>query len=205
MKRVFSFFSILLLVLLVQVSSVWAVDFTVSANLDPATGVSITASSVDSTTKVFTTVGTTLSFDPLIFNTKNSVWLPDHFFAIDVAPTGGGGSTDTSVSYSEPSSPNDSTTGHGLGWKTTANFFKVSGTPAKEDSLTAHGKKMLKDLSGEHVLPAEVAGGYLRIYVGIVTKDPAAVPLDPASSETFTNVDMSGLYQGTLRITATAT
>jgi hypothetical protein len=159
---------------------------------------------VDATTKLFTAVGTTLSFNPLTYNTKNSIWLPDHFFAIDVAPTGGGGSTDTTVSYAEPSSPNDATTGHGLGWKTTANFFKVSGTPAKEDSLTAHGKKMLKDLSGENIAPAEVAGGYLRIYVGVVTKDPAAVPLDPASSEPFTNVDVAGTYQGTLTITATA-
>ena len=204
MKRVFSFFSVLLLVLLVQVSSVWAVDFTVSAFLDPATGVSITASSVNSTSKVFTGVGTTLSFNPLTFNTLNKIWLPDHFFAIDVAPSGGGGSTDTTVSYAEPSSPNDATTGHGLGWKTTANFFKVSGTPATEAGLAAHGKKMLKDLSGERIFPAEVAGGYLRIYIGIVTKDPAAVPLDPAASEPFTNVDMSGTYHGTLTITATA-
>jgi hypothetical protein len=205
MKKVFSFLSITLLLLLIQVSSVWAATFTVSAHLDPATGVAITASSVNTASKVFTNLGssTSLSFNPLTFNTANSIWLPDHYFAIDVAPAGGGGTVDTTVGYGEGANPNSASTGHGLGWKSTATFIKVVGT--QENGLTAHGpKKMLKDVSGEHITFTEMAGGYLRIYVGIVSKDPAATYPDPTLSEPFTNVDKSGDYNGTLTITATA-
>jgi hypothetical protein len=202
MKKVISFLGIMLF-LLAQVGLAWAVDFTISADLDPATGVSITASSVNATTKVFTPVGTALDFNPLIFNTTSKIWLPDHYFAIDVGTTGGGGSTDTTVTYEEGSNPNSTSTGHGLGWKSTATFMKVVGST--ETGLSGHGpKKMLKDLSGERILPAEVAGGYLRIYVGVVSKDPKATFLDPDASEPFTNVDMHGTYNGTLRVTATA-
>jgi hypothetical protein len=203
MKRIFSFLCIVMFLMVMQVSSVWAATFTVSATLNAATGVAITVSSVNATSKAFTTLtGTALSFNPLTFNTANSIWLPDHFFAVDVAPAGGGGSVDATVSYAEGTNPNTATTGHGLGWKSTATFVKVVGTT--ETVLSAHGKKMLKDLSGEHITSTETAGGYLRTYVGIVAKDPAAVPLDPATSEPFTNVDVAGAYNGTLTVTATA-
>ena len=47
--------------------------FTVSATVPSASSVSITPSSVNSTTNVFTTVsGTSLSFDPLNFDINNA-------------------------------------------------------------------------------------------------------------------------------------
>src|SRR3569623_926644 len=72
--------------------------FTVSATVPAASGVNIIASSVNSTTNAFTTVnGTSLSFDPLTFDTTNSIFVPNHYFAIDVGPAGGGGSTDVTI------------------------------------------------------------------------------------------------------------
>ena len=104
------------------------------------------------------------------------------------------------LSYTEGANPNNP--GHGLGWKSTATFTKVVGST--ETSLSSHGpKKMLKDLSGEHVLPSEVSGGFLRVYLGIVSKDPTAPIPDPAASEVFTNADHAGAYDGSLVITAT--
>ena len=181
--------------------------FTVSATVPLPSGVSIAATSINSTSSVRTAVsGTALSFDPLTFNTTNQIWLPDHYYAIDIGPGGGPGATSAVVSYTEGTNPNSAIAAHGLGWKSTATFFKVSGSGAStvEASLSAHGpKKMLKDLVNENVTTAELTGGTLRMYVGIVTKDPTAVIPDPAASEVISNADRSGTYTGSLLITAT--
>jgi hypothetical protein len=209
MKKLSLLISIAMLFLAWQALPAFALDatFTVSATLDPATGVTITASSVvKGPPIVFTKLtGTSLSFDPLTFDPLNSIWLPNHFFAIDVAPSGGGGSVSTAVTYTEGNNPNSATTGHGLGYKSTATFVKVSGTPASEAVLTSisGGKMRLIDLHAQPIASSLVAGGYLRIYVGIVAKDPAAVPLDPANSEPFTNADAAGPYNGQLLVSAT--
>ncbi len=177
--------------------------FTVSATVPAPSSVSISASSINAATKVSTLIGgTALSFDPLIFDNTNKIWLPAHYFAIDVGPGGGPGSTDVTVSYTEGLNPN--APGHGLGWKTTATFMKVAG--GVETPIAAHGpKKMLKDLSSEHVTTAELGSGILRLYVGVVTKDPTAAIPDPAASEVITNADKTGTYDGSLVISATVT
>jgi len=175
--------------------------FTLSASVPKATSVAITASKVVGTT--FTTMtGTALSFDPMTFQTTSKIWLPAHYFAVDIAPSNGGSAgTNVTVNYTEGANPNG-TGGHGLGWKSTATFMKVVGTT--ETALTIHGpKKMLKDVIGENILPGEVAGGYLRVYLGIVTKDKAAAYQDPSTSEPFTNADAPGVYDGTITFTAT--
>ncbi len=174
--------------------------FTVSAAIPLATSVNMAATSIKSSTGARTAVtSSALSFNPLTFNSANQIWLPDHFYSVDVTP-GGAGSTDVTLAYTEGANPN--TPGHGLGWKSTATFMKVVGST--ETALTTHGpKKMLKDLTAEHVTPAQLGTGFLRVYLGIVTKDPAAVPLDPATSEVFTNADKPGSYDGSLVITAT--
>jgi hypothetical protein len=185
---------------------VWAETrtFTVSASVPTATSVSITATRVNVANNARTPVtGTTLSFDPMTFNTANQIWLPDHYFIIDVGTTGGAGNTDATFTYTEGANPNSP--GHGLGWKSTATFAKVTSS-GQETGLTAHGpKRMLKDLNGEHILPAELTDGFLRVYLGIVTKDPSATVPDPASSELFTNADRPGTYDGSLVVTATVT
>lgn len=203
MKRTTVFVLALVLLASFQVKG-WAATktFTVSAEVPLATDVGITASRVSSATGNWTALaGTALNFDPLTFNSTNSAWFPDHYFAIDVAATGAG-NTDVTVTYTEGANPNSATTGHGLGWKSTATFMKVAGPT--ETLLSAHGKKLLKSVSGEHILPAETSGASLRIYLGIVTKDPNATVADPADAELFTNSDRPGIYDGTLVITATA-
>jgi len=172
-------------------------NFLVSASVPSATGVSISASSVNSATNVFTPVaGTNLSFDPLTFDTTNQIYLPNHFFAIDVGSVGGAGSPNVTVSYTEGLNPN--ATGKGLGWHASATFVRVE--TASEVPLTAHGpKKLLKDLTGENITSAEATGGYLRIYTGINTGDAST----PTGGIPFTNGDNPGAYNGTLVVTAT--
>lgn len=182
------------------VASALETKFTVSATVPNATGVSITPSSVDAASGEFTKLTTTaLSFDPLIYKPTLGVWLPDVYFAIDVGTTGGGGGTDVKVNYTEGANPN--APGHGLGWKSTATFMKVVGTT--ETQISGHPKKKLIDVVNENILPAEIAGGYLRMYLGIVSKDKNATIPDPSDSEPFTNVDKPGTYDGEFKVTAT--
>ncbi len=187
-------------------------SFNLSASIPQATAVSFTVSSVVGT--VFSPVsGTDLSFDPMEYKTGElndniNIWLPDHFFAIDIAPAAGGvGGTNVTITYADdPNHPNAAYGMNGLGWKATATFMKTSGSgiDTTDDPLLAHGpKKLLKDVVGENILPAETAGGWLRIYLGIVALDPDADWPDPAGAEPFTNLDHSGSYEGTLTISAT--
>jgi hypothetical protein len=193
--------------LLFQSVVVWAAPttFTVSATVPSATGVGVTVSSVSSASNAFTTqpAGTTaLSFDPMTFNTTNNIYLPNHYYALDFAVSGGSGSPDVTVSYNEGSNPNGST--NGLGYKSTATFAKEvsNGTTNTETFLTAHGpKKRLIDLSGEHVGFTELTGGFLRMYLGVWTGSTTA-PADPTNGQPFTAADGAGTYTGSLVVTA---
>lgn len=163
-----------------------------------AAGASVSAATASS--------GVALSFDPLTFNNASKIWLPDHYFTLDIGPTGGPGSTDVVLTYTEGANPN--APGHGIGWKTTATFMRATvdgGGNTIETPLTAHGpKRMLIELNGEHITPGEITNqGWLRVYIGVVSKDPGATFQDPANSEVFSNVDHPGYYDGALVITAT--
>jgi len=172
-------------------------SFLVSASVPFATGASIVASRVNSSTNAFTPVsGTNLSFDPLAFDGVNGIYVPDHYFAIDVGAIGGAGTPDIVVTYTEGTNPNSP--GKGLGWHASATFVRIEGT--KEIPLTAHGpRKLLKDLAGEHITIAETVGGFFRMYLGINTGDANT----PVGGVPFTNGDRAGAYNGTLVITAT--
>jgi hypothetical protein len=198
------------LFLLGQSGLVNAETYTLSATVPSATSVGFTVTRVDTSTTPNTrsaVSGSALSFGTLhlVTNTDgSSLFLPNNYFVIDVAAVGGAGSTDVTLAYTEGSNPNSP--GHGLGYKSVATLVKVSGSGSSQtEAVTAHGKKKLIDFAtaAEHVTPAELAGGFLRIYTGIVTKDPAAVPLDPATSEVFSLGDKPGTYSGSLVITAT--
>ena len=200
MKRLLSALAVGLF-LVAQAAPSFAVTktYTLSASVPVATGVSFTASRVDAVSGTFTTVsGTTLSFDPMVFNTTNQIWLPDHYFALDIAASGGAGSTDATFTYAEGSNPNSPSID--LGWKASATFVRVNGTT--ETALTGHGtggKRLLKDLNGEHITPTELAGGRLRTYLGVNTGDTTT----PTGGEVFSNADRAGTYTGTLTISVT--
>jgi len=181
------------------------VDFLVSANIPAANGVSIVASKVDSASNQFF-AGTVdaLNFDPMIFNSELGIWLPNHYFAIDVGVTNGAGTVDVTVDYDEGTPPAGQT--KGLGWKSTATFVKITGPDDNqvETELANNGpKQLLINLAGgEDVDPDDVAGGFLRIYVGIFPGDDQTILNQ--GGEPFTNADVPGLYDGTLTISATA-
>jgi hypothetical protein len=174
--------------------------FTVSATVPAASSVSIAASKVNSSTNVFTPVtGTLLNFDPLSFDNTNKIYLPDHYFAIDIGPNGAG-ATSATVSYTEGANPNAATGGHGLGWKTTATFKKIVGTT--ESDMAAHPVRLLKTLStAENITSAEIGNGFLRVYLGIVANPTAAGV--PAGAEVFSGADKVGNYTGSLVVSAT--
>ena len=185
-------------------------SFTVSATVPAATGVSINAASVavnaDGTSGAWTALAadaTTMSFGTLTYNSTYGYWAPDHYFAVDIGTSGGAGNLTTVVTYSEGTNQNQSSGGHGLGYKGIATFQKVtgSGTNTQEATIAAHGKKRFIDLTGETVTPAQVSGGWLRVYLGIAT-DPTATGM-PTGTEIFTNLDHSGQYTGTVTFTAT--
>ena len=179
------------------------VDFLVSATIPSASGVSIVATKVDSASNVFGATVTALNFDPMVFDSQLGIFLPDHYFAIDVGVTGGAGSVTVTVTYTEGAKPNGQT--NGLGFKSTATFVKITGPENNqvETDLVSHGpKKLLKDLAGgEQFTGAELNGGFLRTYVGIFPGDDQAILNE--GGEPFTNSDVPGDYDGTLTITAT--
>jgi hypothetical protein len=170
-----------------------------------ATSVGISASSVATGSGVWTSMSpsaTLLSFDVMSYNSTYGYWAPNHYFAVDVGTSDGSGSVTTVVTYAEGTNPNAATGGHGLGYKAFATFQKayISGGTTLETPIAAHGKKKLYDLigAGRTVTPAQVTGGWLRVYLGVVT-DPALV----TGSELFTNLDHSGIYDGMITFTAT--
>lgn len=177
-------------------------SFVVSASVLKATGITIAASKVIAATNQWSSVvGNAMSFDPMEIS-DDGVWLPKHFFAVDVGATGGAGSPSVTMTYTEGVNPN--TPGKGLGWKSTATFVRVEGPDGDQTEvpLTAFGpKKLLKDLAGLVIPEAQIIGGFLRVYLGIVSGDPAAN--DPVGAEPFTNADAAGKYEGTLVISAT--
>ena len=88
----------------------------------------------------------------------------------------------------------------------TATFMKAIWDPdgVFEQPLAGHGpKQLLKDVVSEQITNTELAGGWLRMYIGVVTMDPSATYPDPSNAEFFTNSDMPGAYNGSLQISAT--
>jgi len=181
------------------------VDFIVSAFIPAANGVNIVASKVDSATdQFFQGSVSALNFDPMNFNSELGIWLPNHYFAIDVGVTEGAGSVRVIVEYAEGAIPDGQE--KGLGFKSTATFVKITGPDNNqvETPLDAHGpKKLLKELEdvAVDISGTDLQGGFLRIFVGIFPGDDQDI-ID-RQGEPFTNADVSGPYDGTLTITAT--
>ncbi len=210
------------LLLICQSGLVWAVPQTLPVTLDlsatipAATGIGMTVSKIVGDNPWVVVAGHDLSFDPMTFIPGTAldpveIYLPDHFFALDFGAINNLGSpapgaANITFAYTEGANPNGPAGGHGLGWKSTATFMKVRG--AIETPLVSHGgtgKMMLKDMlapAGTTVPNAEIAGGFLRVYLGIVTKDEAQDIADPDASEPFTNGDVGGSYTGQLAVTA---
>ncbi|MFA5261791.1 MAG: hypothetical protein WC450_11245 [Candidatus Omnitrophota bacterium] len=186
------------------------VDFPLTVTIPKATGVNIVAVSVNSASNQFgTTPVSQFNFNPMTYTTTNNinVWLPDHYYAIDVGVTGGSGSTNITLQYSEGSRPTLQPANSSLGYKTTASFFSITGGPAPEDQVitplttSAGSKALLIDLvGGVSITPALLNGGFFRANVGVYAGDDAT---NLPNGKPFVNTDVPGTYTGTLTVTAT--
>jgi hypothetical protein len=139
---------------------------------------------------------------------EDQIFLSDHFYSIDIGYTYAPGTpiTQVTVNYNDVSAPQ----AHGLGYKTTATFVKKfilpdgseKGEAIPGDLMPGLGKMLLKDVS-EGILLSDISPGWLRIYVGLVTKDPSADLPEPPLAEVFSPGDVAGSYTGTLVISST--
>ncbi len=182
-------------------------SFPVSVTIPASSGIDIVATEVDSATDTFGLQVSSLNFDPLTFFATDdqgnpmNIWLPDHYYAMDVGVVSNGSGTVQSVvvEYTEGSKPAGQT--EGLGHRTTADFVKMSIVNSQEvQTPLSIGKKALIDLSppGQLVTGAEIANGWLRLFVGANDGTSTNVTGGPIS-----NADRPGPYNGTLKFTGT--
>jgi hypothetical protein len=179
------------------VASAATENFVVSAEIPAATGITFT---------VFEIVGgqfpespnatTDLDFD-LTFNSELGVYFPTSFYAIDVGTSGGAGTPDVQFAYANTNNPNAAAGGNGLGSKGTITVVRAADPETPEVILE---QATLSNINGVSVPFTDIAGGFLRSYVGLASGDPNT---DPAGAEPFTNADAPGTYEGVLTITAT--
>src|SRR3989338_8556101 len=201
-KNITCFFILSLLLAAPAIAQTTTKSFTVSATVPAAASIGINAFSVNSSTNIFTPItGTFLNFNPLNLDPVSNIYLPNHFWVIDISGQGGAvGNMSTTFEFRPGLTPN--VNGHGIGHKTTLTFVKV--TSVGEGGLIAHGtKQRVVDITGETILGSETSGGFLRCYLGIVTMDPNAVYTDPNNAEVFSNADAPGNYDGILLISST--
>ena len=187
---------------------------TLTATVPTASSIGFTVNSIDITSKTWTLQSTTtLGFLPAIgmnYVTANgaNIYAPSNYFAIDIAPVGGSGTPNTTVTYTEGTNPNGTT--NGLGTKAGATFDKEVYVTSSSNSETAvavgnNGKLMLSQLSSTNISNSLVNGGWLRMYLGICTGNTNAAngPVDPTGCKPFTTNDAQGQYTGSLLISAT--
>lgn len=197
-------------------------DFTVSANVPTATGILPVATRIlyveDGDDEwLDDEVGTSLGFGELTLNTfedavtgaVNNIFLPDNYYAIDVGVNGVyPNNGQITVAYTDVLNPNATLlTRDGLRSHGTATFKKVEitgtnpdGSPIETETTLGAGKYLLGSLP-PGVTFTSLRGGWLRLYVGLVTLDPDADIPDPTGSQAFTPADMGGDYQGYITLT----
>ncbi|MCK5014954.1 MAG: hypothetical protein KAS66_14170 [Candidatus Omnitrophica bacterium] len=186
-------------------------SFDITVDVPPATGINIVAVQV-----IGSSFGTTpvtafdFGFVSGDFNTGLGIWLPAHSYAIDVGVTGGGGTTDITMTYVEGNSPLNQPSDKTMGYKTVATFFTVTGGPAPADQTTTllsvpglGSKTLLKNLigTGAGISGLSLNGGFFRSLIGIYPGDDTTINTDGGTP--FTNSDLSGSYTGTLTVSAT--
>lgn len=137
------------------------------------------------------------------------IWAGDRFFAIDFSPSDGtnpapGTYGTITFSYSGQVVPAGQPADEGLNKRATLTAVKVTGATGSQTETPvitsrAIGVGAIPSLNDSHV-----AGGFLRVYVGLSTGEESSpgVPV-AANSKPFTNGDKGGVYTGTLTITAT--
>jgi len=207
----------LVLFLVVSVSYFCSISFAIdaSATMPYPTGITPVATLVmgkGTLTTDWKGTATTLNFDPLTLFTfpdpndaanPFQIFLPDHFFSIDVGyvyTISGAPITKIVISYKDTST-------NILGPKATATFvkkkFKVAETIPGD--LVLGGKVLLSKIN---TLPqlniSDLGGGWLRAYIGLANMDSTVDPSvrDPADAKPFVPGDAPGPYTGQITISA---
>lgn len=220
MKRSHLIMFILIGLCLFVSSEVFALDLTAEATVPGPTGIDPTvlsvipdpldtkkwqSSSIVTDNKLqFGTLKFKTFVDPLDTLKIYNIFLPDNYFAIDVGYTWGTGTpiTKITVSYTNIAIPPQ----QDIGGKATATLMKksraITGLENPETVSTAIGKFLLSSLTGtpQQVTLASISGQWLRVYVGIVSKDPTALIADPTTAVPFVPGDV-GVFTGKLVIT----
>lgn len=190
-----------------------AATISAQTTLPPATGLSVAVSRVQGTTWTPVATGDPINFGPLTLYSGTvggkawSVFLPDYYYVLDIALTGGGFDPTKSVNIGfTPGSTPSGAVGN-LGDRATITYCKTVLTnwntnTTTDTILTALGDGGKKLLKTAQIVPlTQVSGGWLRLYVGICALDPAAVPADPAGAMIFSPADPTGDYTGSISVT----
>ena len=186
----------------------FAADFPITAKIPAATTVNFIVSEVTpgptpvfvshpSFNLDFSTAGTGMSYDA-----ANGIWVGSRFFAIDLATVDGTGTPapgtfgSISFAYAGQVVPAGQPATEGLNKRATLTAVRVNADET-ETSL----RKGAVGNTFTSLTNADVAGGFLRVYVGLATGETGANEIP--GSVPFTNGDKPGTYTGTLTITAT--
>ncbi|MBF0478220.1 MAG: hypothetical protein HQL26_01930 [Candidatus Omnitrophica bacterium] len=215
MKKIFLFIFFILAIASAAFATPAAepINFQISATVPAATGAKIEAfaiatgsssmsSGLSSKTSVvnidWSSAVDSLYFGNLLFDSDNKIWIAPKYFAINVSPVGGAGSVNVTIRYTEGSMPPSQK--KGLGYKGMVNFIKVVNN--KEQAIDGHGWKIFKEISaGEQISKTLLTGGYLRLYVGLLSGQEK--DLMSRGGEPFYSTDKPGTYMGTLTISTT--
>ena len=188
-------------------SGVFPIQFTLPA----ATTVKFVVSEVTPGAQpVFTAhTGNFLDFDAAGVGPKYlsgpGIWVADHFWAIDVAPTDAAGTPapgnygSISFAYSGQVVPAGQDINEGLNNRATLTAVKVSGVTGSQTEAPL--RKGALGASVVNLVNSDVAGGFLRVYIGSATGETGVNEV--VGTKPFTNGDKPGVYTGTLTITAT--
>jgi hypothetical protein len=208
-------FLLTVLAVALSASAAFAAAFPITATIPAATTVNFIVSEVTPPATaggnpVFAShPGLNLNFatagQGMEYKSDIGIWAGSRFFAIDLAPSTSTGTPapgtygSVAFSYSANVVPSGQDASEGLNKRATLTAVKVVGTTETELRKGAIGNTF-SSLSN-----ADVAGGFLRVYVGLATGQTVTggtTPLIPGSVP-FTNADKPGTYTGTLTITAT--
>ncbi|OGX18776.1 MAG: hypothetical protein A3K83_02405 [Omnitrophica WOR_2 bacterium RBG_13_44_8b] len=128
---------------------------------------------------------------PLIKNPTFNFYSTGYYYAVDVAPLGGGWGGPVTLSYT-PGTPDIAD--HAIITLAKAVFV----TPTQSTDTAFTGKLALDNLPSS-VAVASVSGGWLRMFIGLATGDTG----EPAGVTPFTGATPAGTYTGTLTISYT--
>ena len=153
-------------------------------------GLSVTVSKVTGTVW---TPATSISFGTLVWDTVNHIFLPASYFAVDIGVTDNSGTAWT-VTHTRASLAGQGTN---LNNKVNVSFNKqTSDTVGTELQKVSFGNSQSIAYT-----KAQLSGGWLRIYYGVGTGDPAK-PDTPGVTPIGLDTP-AGTYNGTVTITLT--